>query len=308
MFDVARWSSRYGSYFTFFEARSLDLLQDIGPVDAVLIDGDHNWYTVYHELCLIEDISSAHRCQLPFVLLHGSGWPYDRRVAVHVAAAIPPDHRKPFCRMGMKPEVSELQSAGGLNRKLDDAAYESGPQNGVLTAVEDFIRTREVKIRRVQIPGFHGLSILASLASEKKDPILRMLDAGPEGEMRPQLVASLERDRVEAEIRQAALVDQIEQEQSSAVQRLSDLEHTLETERVTAASNESGHRVEIQQLEVELKMANDALRRSNAVEQLLLTEVDIQLTEGEATTAIRSARTTVARRQAVSGFVEDLRS
>jgi hypothetical protein len=27
----------------------------VGPFDCILIDTDHNWYTVYNELCLIRD-------------------------------------------------------------------------------------------------------------------------------------------------------------------------------------------------------------------------------------------------------------
>jgi hypothetical protein len=57
---------------------SLPVLQEISaPYDCFMIDGDHNWYTVYHELKLI------HERQLlakgGSILLHDVCWPYARR-------------------------------------------------------------------------------------------------------------------------------------------------------------------------------------------------------------------------------------
>jgi hypothetical protein len=49
-----------------------------GPVDAALIDGDHNWYTVYNELRLLAEGARRHGTDLPVLTLHDVGWPYGR--------------------------------------------------------------------------------------------------------------------------------------------------------------------------------------------------------------------------------------
>src|SRR4051794_9704114 len=47
-FDVAWAEKEYGRSGTFHRALSLDVLPRIETPDVALIDGDHNWYTVYH--------------------------------------------------------------------------------------------------------------------------------------------------------------------------------------------------------------------------------------------------------------------
>ena len=49
------------------------------PMDAALIDGDHNWYTVYNELRLLADVARKEDAPLPVLILHDVGWPYGRR-------------------------------------------------------------------------------------------------------------------------------------------------------------------------------------------------------------------------------------
>ncbi len=55
-----------GRYY-FHEALSLDVLPSLEPMDAALIDGDHNWYTVYHELKLLAE--GARRAGAPLPVL-----------------------------------------------------------------------------------------------------------------------------------------------------------------------------------------------------------------------------------------------
>src|SRR5687768_7664396 len=49
-FDVAAWQIEFGPHFKFHQTKSLKIIRDLPPADLVLLDGDHNWYTVYHEL------------------------------------------------------------------------------------------------------------------------------------------------------------------------------------------------------------------------------------------------------------------
>ena len=50
IFDPEEHRARFGPRYVFHQALSLDVLGSIGAFDAALIDGDHNWYTVYNEL------------------------------------------------------------------------------------------------------------------------------------------------------------------------------------------------------------------------------------------------------------------
>jgi hypothetical protein len=60
-------------------ARSHEALPGIGPVDAVLVDGDHNWFTVTGELRLLAATAAECSAPLPLIIAHDVGWPYGRR-------------------------------------------------------------------------------------------------------------------------------------------------------------------------------------------------------------------------------------
>src|SRR5262249_51886041 len=66
---------------------------------------------------------------------------------------------RPFARKGMRPGVSGLVD-GGMNGHLCNATTENTPCNGVLTAVEDFLKETKHALRLVQVPGYCGLGIL----------------------------------------------------------------------------------------------------------------------------------------------------
>src|SRR3954453_10715230 len=56
---------------------SLEALPRIPLPDAVVIDGDHNWYTVLEELRGIGDRGGG--AELPLILFHDVCWPHARR-------------------------------------------------------------------------------------------------------------------------------------------------------------------------------------------------------------------------------------
>ncbi len=57
-------------------ATSLAAFEHLGPVDAYLIDGDHNYYTVSNELRMIEQRVEG---EFPIVFMHDVAWPCGRR-------------------------------------------------------------------------------------------------------------------------------------------------------------------------------------------------------------------------------------
>src|SRR5215211_2014978 len=72
---------------------SHDALRHLALPDAVIIDGDHNYYTVSEELRLIDERAPGQRT--PLLMLHDVGWPHGRRDAYWDPERIPEEHRQP---------------------------------------------------------------------------------------------------------------------------------------------------------------------------------------------------------------------
>lgn len=146
-------------------APSLDALPGCPAGDAWLIDGDHNWYTVYHELHAID--ASSRRAGKPLLaFLHDIGWPCARRDMYYAPDRIPAAHRHPHSfDAGALPGHSPLLPRRGFRGmgQFAWATHEGGPRNGVLTAVEDFLeeaRGRGATLAFAEVPAVFGLGIV----------------------------------------------------------------------------------------------------------------------------------------------------
>ncbi|MEI7024959.1 class I SAM-dependent methyltransferase [Paenibacillus sp. y28] len=157
-FDVTDYRHLFQHHFHMICDYSLNALPFIGASDFILIDGDHNWYTVYHELKMIESMALA-KGRFPVIILHDTSWPYGRRDMYYFPKSIPPKYTKPFEIKGVAPGVSGLVN-GGFNNDYCHAVYEYGERNGVLTAVEDFLQESEIKLEFLQLYTHHGIGIL----------------------------------------------------------------------------------------------------------------------------------------------------
>lgn len=162
LFDVPAWQKEYGDRLKVHQCLSLNALPLIDRFDVVLIDGDHNWYTVLNELRLIEQRAEESGEPFPLVLLHDTGWPYARRDLYYNPETIPTASRKPYKKEGIRLNTPELQGSGGLNAHLNNSIYENNLQNGVLTAVEDFIKESRQVLELMLIPGLSGFGILVA--------------------------------------------------------------------------------------------------------------------------------------------------
>jgi hypothetical protein len=165
---------------------SLDALPRIPIPDVVIIDGDHNYYTVSEELRLIAE--RAPGAELPLLLFHDVCWPHGRRDDYFDPAAIPEDYRQPIAgdSGGIFPGEPGLRH-GGLPYARS-AAREGGPRNGVFTAVEDFLQGQE-DLRVVVVPAFFGFGavwhrdapwaadVAALLDAFDRNPLLERLEA-----------------------------------------------------------------------------------------------------------------------------------
>lgn len=157
-FDIDAFKDKYGNKFEIYTELSLERLPLLEDFDVILLDGDHNWYTVYNELKIIE--KSFRDKKFPVVFLHDIGWPYGRRDLYYNPESIPADSRHPYKKLGMYPGLTDLKKDGGLNSGLYNSIYENNSKNGVLTAVEDFIDESDLELSFDFVNAFHGLGIL----------------------------------------------------------------------------------------------------------------------------------------------------
>jgi hypothetical protein len=132
-------------------------LAEIPLADAIVLDGDHNYYTVSGELRIIADRAAEADRTFPLVLLHDVGWPHARRDDYYVPERIPAEHRQPLAEAGLFPGQPGTVH-GGIPCD-NPAAEEGGPRNGVLTAIEDFLVTRD-SLRLAVVPAFYGLGVV----------------------------------------------------------------------------------------------------------------------------------------------------
>jgi hypothetical protein len=163
MFDVAEYERRFAEHFRFHPKKSHDVLEEIGSAVAVLIDGDHNWYTVHGELTRLERIARSEDRNFPLVILHDMEWPYARRDMYYDPDAIPPEWRRQSAQRGIRWDEPLLDEEDrGLNRSHVNAIEEGGAHNGILTAVEEFIAESTLSLQLRIVSGHNGLGVLVS--------------------------------------------------------------------------------------------------------------------------------------------------
>ncbi|KKW43882.1 MAG: hypothetical protein UY90_C0025G0003 [Candidatus Peregrinibacteria bacterium GW2011_GWA2_54_9] len=174
LFDAEIWGQRHAGRLHVHRGKSLDILPRLTTYDAVLIDGDHNWYTVYHELRCIEQHMVQHGTDV-LIVLHDVDWPYARRDMYYNPEDIPPEYRQPHCRGGLTPERREPLEDRGFNPQHFHAVLEGGERNGVLTAAEDFLKQSTYSWKLICIPGMSGQGILATEHLLRTHPALNEL-------------------------------------------------------------------------------------------------------------------------------------
>ena len=191
---------------------SLDALRGIPLPDAVVIDGDHNYFTVREELRLIGE--RAPGPELPLLLLHDVCWPHGRRDDYFDLDAIPPDARHPQAGAEgrLYPGDPGVRRNGLVYPR--SAAHEGGPRNGVLTAIEDFVAERD-RLRLVVVPIFFGLGAVWHLDAPWSEAVAAILDPWD----RNPLLRRLEENRV-FQIAQAFAATSALERQEAMLQRI----------------------------------------------------------------------------------------
>lgn len=154
----------YGpSEYRYHPLKSIAAIPQLDTPDIALIDGDHNWATVYSELTLLQARAEQQQLPPPIVLAHDVAWPYARRDMYYNPDDLEASQKHPYAYRGMLPGVSELVEQG-MNGVLANALHEGGPRNGVLTAYEDYINSSGIPYSFHKLPFFNGLGILVPAA------------------------------------------------------------------------------------------------------------------------------------------------
>lgn len=160
-FNVLDYERANEGFLTFYQELSLEALQRVPPVDLALVDGDHNWYTVFHELLALEQNNADNLADMPLIVAHDTGWPYGRRDLYYDPSTIPKEYRQPYAQEGIVFGKSKLVGNKGLNQNMFNAREEGGPRNGVLTGIEDFLIESSIDWHTLHLPLYFGLTILS---------------------------------------------------------------------------------------------------------------------------------------------------
>jgi hypothetical protein len=208
-------------HFELVNGRSPGALAEMEPADAYVIDGDHNHWTVVREL---EAAYADGRA--PLAILHDVGWPCARRDQYYAPRAIPDDARLPHSfERGRDPDSGELVDVGGFVGEFEFAVaeQEGGKRNGVLTAVEDFLKVRpELEYRQVE--AVFGVGYVFAAGAPYAEALRELLDPWHGN----RLVERLERNRVRLYARVLELQDRLRRAGLKAGRSSLDFEERIE--------------------------------------------------------------------------------
>jgi len=159
--------------FELIESTSHEFLSGLDSLpDAIVLDGDHNYYTLSEELRLIADRAGGDT--MPLLLFHDVCWPHARRDTYYAPDRIPEEHRQPLGHdVGLAPGEKGTTEWG--LPFVWAALRQGGPRNGTMTAIEDFSVGR-AGLRLAVVPAFFGLGVLWPTAAAWADQVATTVD------------------------------------------------------------------------------------------------------------------------------------
>ncbi len=215
---------------------SLEALAEIELTDVIILDGDHNYYTVAEELRLISARASGP--ELPLLLFHDVCWPHGRRDDYFDPEQIPPDYRQPLVAAGSGIQPADPGARRGGLPYPRSAASEGGARNGVLTAIEDFVADSD-QLELAVVPAFFGFGAVwhrQAPWAPRVAEVLKPLDRNP-------LLARLEENRVAHIAEEHALRTQLWDQQERQTRQEQVLRRMLQSSAFAVAETLSKLRV-----------------------------------------------------------------
>lgn len=132
----------------FIQDYALNVLPTLNDYDAIFINDDPNWYTVYNELNFIKKNND----EFPLVFICNNVFPHKRRDSYINPDIIPDDFRNDFSKNFEYCDIS-------FSDDFYHAIKENTPKNGVLTATEDFVaENQSISIMNIKL--INGIMIL----------------------------------------------------------------------------------------------------------------------------------------------------
>ena len=107
---------------------SLSILSNLSDYDAIFLNDDPNWYTVFNELRIIKMNNDV----FPLVFICNNIFPHKRRDSYKNPDLIPKEFINDYSK---NLEFSDIFIKDGFYHAIE----ENTPKNGVLTAIEDFL-------------------------------------------------------------------------------------------------------------------------------------------------------------------------
>lgn len=129
---IAINTNRTHPKFKIINGNSLDVLKFQVDYEAIFIDDDPNWYTIYNELNLIKKAND----EFPIVFICNNTFPHKRRDSYVNPENIPQEFRQEYIKgLPITYENNEII----IEDEYYHACDENTARNGVLTAIEDFL-------------------------------------------------------------------------------------------------------------------------------------------------------------------------
>ena len=128
----------------------LNVLPELFDYDSIFINDDANWYTVFNELNIIKNNNG----EFPLVFIANNVFPNKRRDSYINPNLIPKEKRNEFTDSF---PINDIVIRDGLYHALE----ENTPHNGVLTAIEDFLKENK-NIAIMDLRFLNGMIILYS--------------------------------------------------------------------------------------------------------------------------------------------------
>lgn len=143
-------------YINYFSDDSLNVLPTLSNLDAIFINDDPNWYTIYNELNIIKE----NHINFPIVFVCNNKYPHKRRDSYINPEKIPEEFKNECCNELLilyeeNNETKETRVTDGLCH----AIHQDTPRNGVLTAMEDFIKENP-SLKMLEINPIEGISLI----------------------------------------------------------------------------------------------------------------------------------------------------
>ena len=219
------------------ERPDLHLIEDTGAAalagleelpDSIIIDGDHNYFTLTGELEAIA--ARAADEPLPLLMFHDAGWPHARRDTYYAPDRVPENERQPLAHnVGLTPDDPGVNKTRGLPYEWA-AATEGGAKNGVLTALEDFIAERP-DLKLAVVPAFFGFAVIWDQRAEWATDVAAIVapwDDNP-------ILHRLESNRVDHLVRSHSLAQEVHELRERVQRQEALLNDMLESSAFTMA-------------------------------------------------------------------------